>query len=111
MPERDLQYLEHILESINDIQIFVKGYTKETFVNDKKTFNAVIRMFEVIGEATKRISLDFKKNNDNVEWKKMAGLRDVLIHDYESVDLDAVWNIVESNLPQLKDQIEKFLKK
>ena len=108
MPERNIQYLKHILDCIKDVEAFVEGHTEKTFVSDKKTFNASIRMFEVIGEATKRISTDFKNKNDHIEWRKIAGLRDVLIHDYEDVDLDAVWQIIKTNLPQLK--MENLLK-
>lgn len=109
MPERNLKYLKHIFDCINDIETFVEGYNENTFINDKKTFNASIRMFEVIGEATKRISADFKTQHNHIDWKRIAGLRDVLIHDYEGVDLDAVWQIIKINLPQLKKEIENLL--
>ena len=70
MPERNLQYIKHILDAIKDIEAFVSGYTKDTFVTDRKTFNASIRMFEIIGEATKRISIDFKTNTIISSGKK-----------------------------------------
>ena len=109
MPERNLKYLKHIFDCINDIETFVEGYNENTFINDKKTFNASIRMFEVIGEATKRIGADFKTQHNHIDWKRIAGLRDVLIYDYEGVDLDAVWQIIKINLPQLKKEIENLL--
>ncbi|MGB3650114.1 MAG: HepT-like ribonuclease domain-containing protein [Rivularia sp. (in: cyanobacteria)] len=65
--------------------------------------------FEIIGEATKRISQDLRHKYPDVQWKRMAGFRDVLIHDYLKVDYDEVWGIVERNLPELKEQIEAIL--
>ena len=109
MLNRDIIYLKQILDCINDIESFVEGYSEETFVNDKKTFNSCIRMFEVVGEATKRLSQEFKNQNPDVEWKKMAGLRDVLIHDYEGINLNAVWAIIQLNIPTLKTQIQTII--
>jgi uncharacterized protein with HEPN domain len=109
VPDRDLTYLKHILDCINDIELFVEGYTEDEFVSDKKTFNSSIRMFEVIGEATKKISTELKNDHPAIEWKKMAGLRDILIHDYEGVNLNALWQIIRVNIPELKTQIQKLI--
>ncbi|MBI2722267.1 MAG: DUF86 domain-containing protein [Bacteroidetes bacterium] len=109
MSDKDLTYLNQILDCIIDIELFVEGYSENLFVTDKKTFNSSIRMFEVMGEATKKISSDLKNKFPEVEWKKMAGLRDVLIHDYEGVDLSAVWQIIQINVPNLKMQIKKII--
>ncbi len=110
MANKDLTYLEHIIDSINDLELFVAGYSEETFLNDKKTFNASMRMFEIIGEASKRLSTELKNKNNSIEWKKIAGLRDVLIHDYEGVDIRAVWQIIIINIPELKKQIQTIIK-
>lgn len=86
MPKSDLSYLEHIFERANKIISFTDGMTEDDFLKDEKTQSAVIRELEVIGEASKRISDEFKNNNNAIPWKLMSGMRDVLIHDYEGVD-------------------------
>ena len=94
-------YLVHVAECIDRIQ----GYTKpgqESFFGDTKTQDAVIRNLEVIGEASKRIPASFREANPAISWKWFAGPRDVLIHQYEGVDLNQVWRIVESALPDRK---------
>lgn len=70
----------------------------------------MIRSLEIIGEATKKLPQDFKSEHSHVEWKKMAGTRDVLIHDYFGVDWEIVWNVITTKLPQLKEDIENILK-
>jgi len=107
--KEDSTYLKHILDCIVDIESFSLGYTKESFLVDKKTFNSCIRMFEVIGEATKRISPELKSKHTNIAWKEISGLRDVLIHDYEDVDLPAVWQIIQNDIPTLKTNIQKII--
>ena len=109
MLDRDLTYLKHILDCILDIESFVEGYSKESFLADKKTFNSCIRMFEVMGEAVKRISNETKNKYPTIEWKEVAGFRDVLIHDYEGIDLYAVWKIIQTNVPELKQKINKII--
>jgi len=78
----------------------------EMFAADKKTVNAVIRSLEVLGEAAKRIPPSFRKINPEIPWSKMAGMRDVLIHDYMGVDLKTVWKVTQDRLPELKQLLE-----
>ncbi|MBI5896307.1 MAG: DUF86 domain-containing protein [Desulfobacterales bacterium] len=99
---RDISdYLTDIRDAIAEVEEFTKGMTFEIFSADKKTINAVIRSLEVIGEATKHIPDDFRKQYPSIPWSKMAGMRDVLIHDYMGVDLKTVWKVAVERLPEL----------
>ncbi|MCP3927784.1 MAG: DUF86 domain-containing protein [Bacteroidetes bacterium] len=107
---RDLMYLEHIQESIQKIQLYTSGMTEEDFQNSSLVQDAVIRQFEIIGEATKQISDSLKSSYASVPWKDMAGMRDILIHDYINVETDVVWKTVQDHLPSLKNQIIGIIK-
>lgn len=99
---RDISdYLTDIRDAIAEVEEFTKGMTFENFAADKKTINAVIRSLEVIGEATKHIPDDFRRKHPDIPWNKMAGMRDVLIHDYMGVDLKTVWKVAIERLPEL----------
>ncbi|ELR98487.1 DUF86 domain-containing protein [Gloeocapsa sp. PCC 73106] len=101
-------YLNDILESINLIQSYVfKG--KEEFLNTRLIQDAVIRNLEVIGEATKKLSPEIKASHSSIPWRQIAGLRDVLIHNYMKVDPDEIWGVVENNLDDLKKEVELIL--
>ncbi len=101
-------YLTHILECIEKIDSYTSSGEKE-FMKSTLLQDAVIRNFEIIGEATKNLSLDFKERHPEIPWRKMAGLRDVLIHNYMGVNARLVWNIVKNDLPVLKRDISKVL--
>ena len=108
MIKSDQVYFEHILESIMKIEFFVKGLTKTDFDQNAMIQDAVIRNFEIIGEATKKISKQFTQSHPNIPWQDMAGMRDKLIHDYLDVDLDVIWKTVEADLPLLKEMISSL---
>ncbi|MBI4646947.1 MAG: DUF86 domain-containing protein [Bacteroidia bacterium] len=109
MPKDDITYLEHILERSMKIIQFTQGMSESDFLNDEKTQSAVIRELEVIGEASKKISDNYKNNHNEIPWKLMAGMRDVLIHDYEGVDVFTIWDTIQNDVPVLIDQIQKIL--
>jgi len=103
----DKVYLVHIIECIGHIESSVSGGGKEEFFASRLIQDAVIRNLEIIGEAVKNISKDFYPD---IPWRAIAGLRDVLIHDYMGVDLNAVWGVVDRELPKLKNEIEMIIK-
>ncbi|NOR85950.1 DUF86 domain-containing protein [archaeon] len=102
-------FLKHILESIEIIDEFTSGISKEKFLVSVQIQDGVIRRLEIIGEAVKNLLPEFKYMHPGIEWKKIAGLRDVLIHAYFSVDLDLTWGIVKNDLPELKKKIKNII--
>jgi uncharacterized protein with HEPN domain len=106
--KNDLLYVSNIQESIEAIESYtLEG--KEVFMQTRMIQDAVIRNFEVIGEATKRLSPKFRVKYSEVPWRRIAGLRDVLIHDYLRVDLNEVWGIIVNDLPNLKTAINNII--
>ena len=106
---RDMAYLLDILLMSKEAQDFVSGIDKKTFLKDRKTQFAVIRCFEVMGEAVKRLSDDIQTLYTEIPWSKMAKMRDILIHAYDRVDLDEVWDTVQNDLPELIISLEKII--
>ena len=105
----DLFYIENILQSIDRIQSYISDKDQESYVDDFITQDAVVRQLEIIGEATKRVSKDFRNNYPDIPWADMAGMRDVLIHDYIDVDLEIVWKTASDSIPILKTLLEKLV--
>lgn len=101
-------YVEDIRQAIGEIETFTRGVTKETFLQDRKTVNAVIRSLEIIGEAAKNLPETIRKKYPAIPWRDMAGMRDKLIHAYHGVDLEILWVVVTEELPPLKPHIEKI---
>ncbi|WP_343704103.1 HepT-like ribonuclease domain-containing protein [Chitinophaga sp.] len=105
----NLELLRHIYDETTFILDSTHGKSKHDVVDDPVLSRAIIRSLEIIGEASKKIDDEFKSRFPYVEWKKMAGTRDRLIHDYFGVDYDIVWNIIESKLSNLKEFLDTIL--
>ncbi len=101
-------YLAQILERIVRIEGFTPG-GKKSFLADPLIQDAVIRNLEVIGEASRRVGAEYQAAHPEIPWREMAGLRNILIHDYESVNLEKIWQVVEKELPSVKGALEKIL--
>ncbi|MCW6038879.1 DUF86 domain-containing protein [Spirulina subsalsa FACHB-351] len=100
-------YLDDIVTSIEKIQRFTADLNQDAFMADERTFDAVIRNLQVIGEAVKQIPTDLRDRYPQIEWRKVAGLRDILTHAYFSIDHDILWDIIQTQLNKLHDCITK----
>jgi uncharacterized protein with HEPN domain len=104
----DKIYIEHILQSIDRIEFYLIGKDHESFSNDFMVQDAVVRQLEIIGEVTKRISKDLRNKNPQVPWSDMAGMRDILIHDYIDVDIEIVWKTASESIINLKNLLQNL---
>ncbi len=110
MSKRDPRlYCEDILESGSAILDFVEGLSFEDFCDDRKTYSAVIREFEIIGEAVGKVPESFRERRPDVEWQDMKDFRNLLSHEYFGVDLEIVWKIIEDDLPALMDAVREIV--
>lgn len=98
-------FLYDIIDSIEQTVLFTDGMSFEEFAKDKKTINAVIRSLEVLGEAVKNLPDEIRDQSPDIPWKRMAGMRDKLIHDYFGVDLAIIWAVIHEELPPLRELI------
>lgn len=110
MSKRGFQLLlDDILLSIDKINEYSKGLTLNEFLNDSKTSDAVIRNFEIIGEAANRLPDDIKEKYPEIDWYRIRGFRNRIVHDYMGIDYQMVWLIKEDYLPNLKNEVENIL--
>lgn len=103
-------FLEDILTAANKVLKYTKGLSYDDLIDNDLVSDAVIKNILVIGEATKNISDEIREANPHVEWRKMAGMRDMMIHGYFSINYRIVWDVVQNKIPALKKQMEQLLK-
>ncbi len=109
MPREYKLYLEDILHSIKRIRKYTENLSFEDFSTEILIQDAVMRNLEVIGEAVKNIPEEVKRKKKNMEWRKIAGLRDILIHAYFSIDLEILWEVIINHVPKLEETIKDIL--
>ena len=109
MPRDYKLYLEDILDAIKSIEEYTKELDITLFQNKKMAVDAVVRNLEIIGEAAKNIPPNIREKYQQIEWKKITGLRDILAHQYFGIDIDILWDIVKTKLPALKNSLKELL--
>ena len=105
--KNDQVYIDHILDALAQIETYVSGKSYEEFTENQMCIDAVLREMQIIGEASKRLSEDFKYAHNSIPWKAIAGFRDKTIHDYFDVNVLTVWETIEMDLPILKQELQK----
>ena len=110
MKRDDSFYLKHILNAILKIEKYTKEISQADFKRSDLIQDGVVRQIEIIGEATKHLSAEFRSKNAAIPWKDITGMRDKLIHGYFGVDIGAVWKTVQDDMPPFKAEIEKLIK-
>ena len=104
-----LDYVEDILDAMDKAEILLKDVTYDQFEADFRINFAVVRALEIVGEATKRLPKDLRRTYAEIPWKGIAGMRDRIIHGYDNVDLEIVWDVVKQDIPKIKPQIQQIL--
>lgn len=109
MSHEFLDFVEDILDAMDKAEILVEGFAYEEFETDFRTNFAVVRALEIIGEAAKRLPVSLREQYPAIPWRGMAGMRDRIIHGYDTVDLQIVWDVVKQDIPEIKPQIQQIL--
>ncbi|NMH25832.1 HepT-like ribonuclease domain-containing protein [Flavobacterium solisilvae] len=103
--------LFHIIDAINEIEIYTENVSLDDFVKNSMMFNATLRQLEIIGEASNRLSEQLLQNNTDIPWARIIGLRNLVVHEYFGIDDITIWNVIKINLPNLKEKILQIISK
>ncbi len=106
---RDPESIIDIYQAAKRISDFSQGINRDDLETDEMRLSAILYQIAVMGEATKRLSSEFRQQHSSIPWKEMAGIRDKLIHKYDNVKLDVVWNVIKKEIPVLQEQLEPLL--
>ena len=101
--------LFHIIDAIDEIEIYTENVTLDDFVKNSMMFNATLRQLEIIGEASNRLSEQLLQNNTDIPWARIIGLRNLVVHEYFGIDDITIWNVIKINLPNLKEKISRIV--
>jgi len=104
----NLVYIDDILGAIKNIMAYTKGVEKGQFLKNRMMVDAVVRNLEIIGEASSKLSTSFRDEHKDIEWRKIVGMRNRVIHAYDVVDHDIVWDVVQHDLPDLRKKLKKL---
>ena len=108
--EEIVDYLKDILDSIEIIENHVEGVTRSEFFDSITIQDVVVRRFTIIGEVVKRIPDEIRNEYDDIPWRRIAGMRDIIVHDYGNIDLDSTWRTIQNQIPKFKYEVKKIIK-
>lgn len=111
MSPSQLDFLRHILNECDYLLRMSAGKSREQLLDDETNSRAIVRSLEIIGEAVKKLPDDVRSDNPQVNWGDMAGMRDVLIHNYFGIDYDIVWNVLQEEIPDLHDELVQIIQR
>ncbi|MBR5653624.1 MAG: DUF86 domain-containing protein [Prevotella sp.] len=106
---RDKDRLEHILEAIDNVNSYTEGISKEMLASDKLRLHACVYNVQIIGEAVYKLTQDFKDNHPETPWRMIEKMRHILVHDYYQINFNILWQVIEDDLPNLKEQISAYI--
>ena len=102
-------FLEDMQTACEKVARYVKNMKQKQFLEDEKTYDAVVRNLTIIGEAVKNVPQEFRELHLDIEWRKIAGFRDIAVHDYFGIDEDILWDIIQNEIPYLLKQLNQII--
>lgn len=108
MSREDRLFINDIVQACEKVGRYSAGVSRNQFIADDKTYDAVLRNLEIIGEAVKHLSVKFKEGHSQIEWRKIAGFRDMVVHEYFGLDTNILWDVVTNEVPRLQEQLRQI---